>query len=143
MQPKRLRDVNLSLLAVVGAFIFYLFFIPADFKLNFFPSKTASLSPSPPNITQNTEQQCPVCPEPTICPPAAIVPDPGENPFCLGSMQRCNNVGLPNDVLCRLLDDAINSNYTGDVCATGGTSIPHIIHQSYKSADLPLNFATW
>ncbi|KAH7621804.1 putative Inositol phosphoceramide mannosyltransferase 2 [Nannochloris sp. 'desiccata'] len=114
-----------------------------DFRFNFFPSKTASLSPPPPFDPQNTVKQCPVCPAPKTCPPPPSIPDPGKNAFCLGSMQRCNSVGLPADTLCRLLTDVINSNYTADVCATGGTSIPHIIHQSYKSTALPENFATW
>lgn len=143
MQPRRAGGINLPLIAVVGLLLFYLFFIPADFRFNFFPSKTASLSPPPPFDPQNTVKQCPVCPAPKTCPPPPSIPDPGKNAFCLGSMQRCNSVGLPADTLCRLLTDVINSNYTADVCATGGTSIPHIIHQSYKSTALPENFATW
>jgi hypothetical protein len=143
MQSRRAGGLNLSLVAVVGALLFYLFFVPADFRFNFSPSKTASLSPPPPYVPQEIEKQCPVCPEPITCPPPAIVPDPGENAFCLGGMQRCNAVGLPDDVLCRILDEVIKSNHTSDVCATGGTSIPHIIHQSYKSEALPENFATW
>ena len=144
MQPRRAIGIDLPLIAVVGALLFYLLFIPADFNFIFFQSKT-SVSPPPPHTSENTAKQCPICPTcplPKACPVSAPAPDPGENAFCLGAMSRCNNVGLSEISLCRILHDTLNSNYTGDVCSTG-TSIPHIIHQSWKQAALPENFATW
>ena len=142
MQQRRLGGINIPLVLLVGALIFYLFFIPADFKFNFFASKTTNLPSPPPYIPQNTVKQCPTCEAPIKCPAPVPAPDAGEDVFCLGAVSRCNRVGIDDANVCRLLSDVLKSNYTGDVCSNG-SSIPHTIHQSWKHAGLPENFATW
>ncbi len=147
MPSRRFRGAEVSLLLVIAALFSFLFLIPADFTSNFFSSRLAA-PPSPPPYTPPKTVQCPKCPDPITCPAPAPLPDPGANAFCRASVSRCNKVWIPDEKLCRLLTDVLNSNYTEEVCSTNenssGASIPHLIHQSWKEREgLPLNFKTW
>lgn len=61
--------------------------------------------------------------------------------FCLGSISRCNSVRLDNATVCVLLHNALQSP-SAPICS-GGSSIPHIIHQSWKEKKLPNHFSMW
>ncbi|KAG7673905.1 putative Inositol phosphoceramide mannosyltransferase 3 [Nannochloris sp. 'desiccata'] len=56
--------------------------------------------------------------------------------------KQCNAVHLPNATVCALLSSALQSSSTVPLCS-GGSSIPHIIHQSWKKNELPIHFFTW
>ena len=62
--------------------------------------------------------------------------------FCLGSASRCNSVRLPNATLCSLMTNALAAPKTPALCSQGST-IPHIIHQSWKQPILPDQFFMW